>query len=158
MWGSGKDVSSGRLSRLRIRIDYGLAMVLVSGGARGRNRRGWTNKLSMLLQDEACVRLNATPLGRPLYAAARLLEEFALSRMTSYAAAFYRVIWRTHAQSISGGVCVLWTIWRGPATTTAADRFIRLRPAETGGRGAAFRILFLCLGPENDALPDRRYK
>ena len=79
----GKVVGTVATLRYQDRFSW-LAMVLVDPAERGAGIGTRLLKEGlMLLEDEACVRLDATPLGRPLYERHGFVEEFALSRMTA---------------------------------------------------------------------------
>lgn len=75
----------GTVATLRYQDQFSwLAMVLVDPAERGAGIGTRLLKEGlMLLDDEACVRLDATPLGRPLYQRYGFVQEFALSRMTA---------------------------------------------------------------------------
>lgn len=81
----GKVVGTVATLRYQDRFSW-LAMVLVDPAERGA---GLGTRLLqeglMLLDNDACVRLDATPLGRPIYKRHGFIEELALSRMTATA-------------------------------------------------------------------------
>lgn len=79
---SGKVVGTVATLRYQDRFSW-LSMVLVDPAERGA---GIGTRLLqeglLLLRDESCIRLDATPLGRPIYERHGFVEEFGLKRMT----------------------------------------------------------------------------
>jgi predicted N-acetyltransferase YhbS len=77
----------GTVTTLRYQEQFSwLSMVLVDPAERGA---GIGTRLLqeglMLLEDESCIRLDATPLGRPIYERHGFVEEFPLKRMAASA-------------------------------------------------------------------------